>query len=73
MKKIFVTVQEFESNGGKLTIGRKIYTSIDGQFHGELYDGESNHGAEYFKSHNSDWPQKKDNNYIQIDCTPIYV
>lgn len=61
MKKIFVTVQEFLDNGGKIQPARPIYNKSGIRFSCD----------EWFWNHYITAMPK--NTYVQIDCTPHYV
>jgi len=76
MKNIFVTITEFLENGGKLEIGRQLFS--DNVFNKEIEPvgtylfTDSEDYVVYNKSNNEHNEDGFDYLYVQINCTPIY-
>ncbi len=72
MKKIFVTVAEFEENGGILKDGRDIYNGgLVAQYQ---FNHEKEDDYKIFVSNGiNSGTVGRDNAYVQINCTPHYI
>lgn len=74
MKTIYVTVEEFVSNNGKLNPGRDVYVRVNSQFRilGVYKEYDERTHTSIIEDSFSSFPMIESKTYVKIKCAPIY-
>lgn len=71
MKKMYVSVAEFLENGGKLELGRNIYSNLNGSNIGEFQNHIDDSMIDIRQSTRNIRCGNRIS-FVKIDCQPIY-
>lgn len=71
MKTIYVTIEEFEKNGGVLENGREIFSAGPIAYYEYNAKEESEHCI-WVKGTKGSGTVRRDTGKVAIECTPIY-